>query len=90
MSIIGPFARLEIARAYVMEDDTAKARAAYRDFLALWKDADPKTLLQQVRKSLIYQVSHSFVSMFGKQMILLENAHEEPKCWLHLSFLCAF
>ena len=24
-----------------MQADTAKARAAYEDFLALWKDADP-------------------------------------------------
>jgi hypothetical protein len=24
-----------------MQGDTAKALAAYRDFLALWKDADP-------------------------------------------------
>ena len=34
-------AKLGLGRAYVMTGDTAKARAAYQDFLALWKDADP-------------------------------------------------
>jgi eukaryotic-like serine/threonine-protein kinase len=24
-----------------LQDDTAKANAAYQDFLSLWKDADP-------------------------------------------------
>jgi eukaryotic-like serine/threonine-protein kinase len=24
-----------------MQDDTAKAKGAYQDFLTLWKDADP-------------------------------------------------
>jgi DNA-binding winged helix-turn-helix (wHTH) protein/Tfp pilus assembly protein PilF len=37
---IGALAHLEIARAYVMQGDAAKARAAYQDFFALWKDAD--------------------------------------------------
>ncbi len=34
-------AKLGLGRAYRMTGDTAKARAAYQDFLALWKDADP-------------------------------------------------
>jgi cytochrome c-type biogenesis protein CcmH/NrfG len=32
---------LGLARAYAMQGDSAKARAAYEDFFALWKDADP-------------------------------------------------
>jgi serine/threonine protein kinase/tetratricopeptide (TPR) repeat protein len=40
-SIVGPLARLGLARSYVLSGDTAKARTAYQDFFALWKDADP-------------------------------------------------
>jgi eukaryotic-like serine/threonine-protein kinase len=40
-SATGALARLGLARAYAMQGDTAKARPAYQDFLALWKDADP-------------------------------------------------
>ena len=36
----GALARLGLARAYALEGDTAKAKAAYKDFLNLWKDAD--------------------------------------------------
>ncbi len=32
---------LGLARAAVLANDTAKARTAYQDFFALWKDADP-------------------------------------------------
>ena len=38
---IGALAHLGLARAYVLQEDTAKAKGAYRDFLTLWKDADP-------------------------------------------------
>jgi predicted Ser/Thr protein kinase len=37
----GALAHLELGRAYVLAGDKAKARAAYQDFLTLWKDADP-------------------------------------------------
>jgi len=38
---VGSLAHLGLARAYVLEGDTAKAKTAYQDFLTLWKDADP-------------------------------------------------
>ncbi len=39
-SPIGALAHLQIGRAYAIQGDTAKASAAYQDFLTLWKDAD--------------------------------------------------
>jgi len=38
---IGALVHLQLGRAYAMAGDTAKAKSAYQDFLALWKDADP-------------------------------------------------
>jgi len=37
----GALARLGLARAYALSGDSAKAKTAYQDFFALWKDADP-------------------------------------------------
>src|SRR5579864_1124612 len=34
----GALARLGLARAYALQGDTTKARAAYQEFLTLWKD----------------------------------------------------
>jgi eukaryotic-like serine/threonine-protein kinase len=36
-----PLAYVQQARAYVLSGDQVKARKAYQNFLALWKDADP-------------------------------------------------
>jgi eukaryotic-like serine/threonine-protein kinase len=38
---LGALAHLDLARAFALSADTAKARTAYQDFFALWKDADP-------------------------------------------------
>ena len=38
---LGVLAHLQMARAFVTTGDTAKAKGAYKDFLTLWKDADP-------------------------------------------------
>jgi len=39
-SPLGALARLGSARAYALSGDAAKAGSQYREFLALWKEAD--------------------------------------------------
>ena len=39
--VLGALARLQLARAYGLSGDVARSKAAYQDFLSLWKDADP-------------------------------------------------
>jgi len=43
--------QLGLARAYALQGDSAKARTAYQDFLAAWKDADPDLLPLKEAKS---------------------------------------
>ena len=38
--VTGALAHLELGRAYAMAGDRSRAKAAYQDFFALWKDAD--------------------------------------------------
>jgi eukaryotic-like serine/threonine-protein kinase len=48
---IGPMARLQLARALAASGDRAKSATAYKDLLALWKDADPDIpILREVQR----------------------------------------
>ena len=50
MDPIGALAYLQLGRVHVLSNDTAKAKAAYQDFLTLWKDADSDLpLLRQAK-----------------------------------------
>jgi DNA-binding winged helix-turn-helix (wHTH) protein/predicted Zn-dependent protease len=50
---LGALARLGRARAFAKQHDSVHARAAYQEFLALWKDADPTLpVLRQAKKEL--------------------------------------
>jgi len=47
---LNALAHLQLGRAYAFARDKTKARAAYQDFFALWKDADPDIpILQQAK-----------------------------------------
>ena len=48
---IGALAHLGLGRAHVLQGDTAKAKAAYQDFLTLWKDADPDIPILKAAKA---------------------------------------
>jgi ATP/maltotriose-dependent transcriptional regulator MalT len=48
---IGALAHLGLARASLIQGDGAKARAAYQEFLTLWKDADPEIPVMIAAKS---------------------------------------
>jgi serine/threonine protein kinase/Flp pilus assembly protein TadD len=49
--LIGALAHLQIGRAFALQGDTARALAAYKDFLTLWKDADPDIPILKEAKS---------------------------------------
>ena len=48
---IGALAHLQFGRAYAMQGNTAKAKAAYKDFLTLWKDVDPDIPILKLAKA---------------------------------------
>jgi hypothetical protein len=44
-------AQLGLARAAALQEDSAKSRRAYQDFLALWKEADPEVPILKEAKA---------------------------------------
>jgi serine/threonine protein kinase/tetratricopeptide (TPR) repeat protein len=44
-------AHLGLGRAYALQGDSAKAKAAYQDFFAVWKDADPDVPVLRAAKA---------------------------------------
>jgi eukaryotic-like serine/threonine-protein kinase len=57
---LGALAHLGLARAYALSGDTAKARVAYKDFLTLWKDADPDIpILKQAKAEYAKLTAHT-------------------------------
>jgi serine/threonine protein kinase/tetratricopeptide (TPR) repeat protein len=47
---IAPLARLGLGRAFALQGNVSKAKIAYQDFFALWRDADPDIpVLKQAR-----------------------------------------
>ena len=52
--VLYPLAYVGLARAAVLQGDTANARKAYQDFFALWKDADSDNpILIEARKEYV-------------------------------------
>jgi tetratricopeptide (TPR) repeat protein len=49
--------RLGLGRAYALQGDKAKAKEAYQDFLATWKDADPDVPILKDAKGRVRQTA---------------------------------
>jgi hypothetical protein len=54
---LAALAHLQLARAYALQGDKAKAKDAYREFLARWKDADPGTPIAALAKTELDQLA---------------------------------
>jgi tetratricopeptide (TPR) repeat protein len=50
-SLFLSLAKLGLGRAYGLQGNTAKAKTAYQDFFAIWKDADPDVPLLKAAKA---------------------------------------
>ena len=50
-TVFYPLARLGLGRAYALQGDTAKAKGAYQDFFAIWKDADADVPILKTAKA---------------------------------------
>jgi hypothetical protein len=58
---LGALPHVGLARAYALQGDSPKARAAYQDFFTLWKDADRDIPILQQAKAETLGTSTSLV-----------------------------
>ncbi|MGC2543534.1 MAG: hypothetical protein WA372_20200, partial [Candidatus Sulfotelmatobacter sp.] len=49
--LLGSLAHLQLGRAYAISGELTKAETAYKDFLSLWKDADPDIPILKAAKA---------------------------------------
>ena len=61
--VTGSLAHLQVGRAYAMTGDSTKAKAAYQDFLTLWKDADPDIPILKASQSGVREVAMSVLRL---------------------------
>ena len=67
-SIYWPLAHLGLARAYAQTGDTEKSLAQYREFLELWKNADPDLRILKKAKAEYATLSKSGNYVFGRKI----------------------
>ena len=68
---IGALAHLQLGRAFALSGDKAKAKAAYEDFLTLWKDADPDIPILKSAKAEYAQAVVTAAVTFGSRFLML-------------------
>ncbi len=62
-----PLAQVNLARACALQGDTTRARTAYQDFLALWKEADPDIPVLKEAKADYAKPTRTAVTDRGRQ-----------------------
>ncbi|MBV8893396.1 MAG: hypothetical protein JO266_15740 [Acidobacteria bacterium] len=50
-SVLAPLAHVQMARAYVLTGNSAKAKNYYQDFFSIWKNADPDVPIMKKAKA---------------------------------------
>jgi tetratricopeptide (TPR) repeat protein len=72
-------AHLGLGRAYALSGDTAKCRAAYQDFFALWKDADPDVPLLKEAKAEYAKLQQASIPVNSRWCGASKNPDGSPK-----------
>ncbi len=78
---LAALARLGLARAYALDGDTAKARAAYDTFLGLWKAADPDLpVLRQAKGEAARLGTQAHLQPYSPKHMMLEPTASAMNC----------